>query len=121
MATIALVLVSGLALGACSRSDNGESTATVAGFCRVAKQEHARLANLSGSRELVAQAATEIKKLVHAAPAEIRDDVQLLADSYEQVANGDFAALASKAVKLQAAGQHVARYAQDNCHFDING
>jgi len=119
--TITLVLVASLGLGACHRSDNGASTATVAGFCRLVKQEDARLANLSGSRQLVAQAATEIRKLVHAAPAEIRDDVQLLADSYEQVANGDYASLASRAVKLQAAGQHLAKYALDNCHFDING
>jgi hypothetical protein len=121
VATIVLVLVSGLGLGACSRSDNGASTATVAGFCRVVKQEGARLANLSGSRELVAKAATEIQKLVHASPPEIRDDVQLVADSYEKVANGDFAALASRAVKLQAAGEHLAKYAQDNCHIDIRG
>ena len=58
---------------------------------------------------------------VHAAPTEIRDDVQLLADSYEQVANSNYASLASRAVKLQAAGQHLAKYTLDNCHFDING
>ena len=116
----ALALVMAAGLGACSRSDNGASTATVAGFCKLVKQERARLADLSGSRELVAQAATEIGKLVNASPPEIRDDVQLLADSYDKAANGDFAALASRATKLAAAGKNVAKYAQDNCGFDLN-
>lgn len=119
-ATIGLAVVAGLGLGACHRSDNGASTATVAGFCKVVKQERARLADLSGSRELVAQAATEIGKLVNASPPEIRDDVQLLADGYDKAANGDFASLASKAVKIQAAGTHVAKYTQGNCGFDLH-
>jgi hypothetical protein len=118
--TIGLVLALGLGLGACRRSDNGASTATVAGFCRVVKQAGARLAGLSGSRERVARAATEVRKLAGAAPADIRDDVQLLADSYDKAAAGDYAALASKAVKLVAAGKHVAKYTQDNCGIDLN-
>ena len=121
MAAIGLVLLMGAGLGACSRSDNGASTATAAGFCRMVKQENARLADLSGSREGVARAAAGIEKLVRASPAETRDDVQLLSEAYQKVANGDFASLASKATKLQAAGKHVAQYTQDNCDFDLNG
>jgi hypothetical protein len=119
-AVVLLVLLTGAGLGACSRgSAGGGSNATPADYCRVVKQENARLADLAGGKARVDRAATAVKKLSSAAPSEIRDDVQLLADGYTKAANGDFASLASKVTKFQAALKHVTKYTTDNCNFDL--
>jgi hypothetical protein len=115
-----LVLLTGAGLGACSRgSAGGAGSATAAGYCRVVKQENARLADLAGRKALVDRAATAVKKLSGAAPREIRDDVQLLADGYTKAANGDFASLASQVTKFQGALERVTKYTTDNCNFDL--
>ena len=116
-----LVLALTAGLGACHRGGGTDNrAATVAGFCRLVKQEDARLADLAGTRALLARAATDVTKLEHAAPSEIEDDVKLLADGYRRAANGDFASLASKVAKIVAAAKHVATYTKDKCNFDIN-
>lgn len=118
---VLLALAMGAGLGACSRgSAGGGGNATAADFCRLVKQENARLADLAGSRAAVDRAAVDVKKLADAAPKEIRDDVQLLADGYQKAANGDFASLASKAAQFQAAVKHVTTYATDHCNFDVS-
>ena len=118
---VLLVLLTGAGLGACSRgSAGGANNATAADYCRVVKQENARLADLTGGKARVDRAATAVKKLTRAAPSEIRDDVQLLADGYTKAANGDFAALASKVAKFEAAIKHVTKYTTDNCNFDLS-
>jgi hypothetical protein len=119
-AVIGLVLALTAGLGACHRGGSDNSGATVAGFCRLVKQEDARLADLAGTRALLDRAATDVKKLERAAPSEIEDDVQLLADGYRRAANGDFASLASKVGRIVAAAKHVATYTKDKCNFDIN-
>lgn len=118
-----VLLVPALAagIGACSRgSAGGGGSATAAGFCRLVKQENARLADLTGSRAAVDRAAVDVKKLARAAPTEIRDDVELLADGYQKAANGDYASLASKAAQFQVAVKHVTTYATDRCNFDVS-
>jgi len=112
------VVITVTGLGACSR--DGAPDATPAEFCRVVKQEDARLADLAGSRNAVAKAAVAVKALVDSAPNEIRDDVDLLADGYEKAADGDFVGLASSMSRLEAAAGHVVRYTQDTCDFDLN-
>jgi hypothetical protein len=112
------VVITGAGLGACSR--DSARNATPAEFCRVVKQEDARLADLAGSRDAVAKAAVTQKALVDSAPIEIRDDVDLLADGYEKAADGDFVGLASRMGRLEAAAKHVVRYTQATCDFDLN-
>jgi hypothetical protein len=109
----------GAGLGACSRGSAGAGNASPAEFCRLVKQENARLTDLKGGTARLDRAAIAVKKLSRAAPGEIRDDVQLLADGYTKAANGDFAALASKVTKIEAAIKHVTTYTTDNCNFDL--
>ncbi|MDQ1480386.1 MAG: hypothetical protein QOI44_1247 [Actinomycetota bacterium] len=117
---VLLVLATGAGLGSCSRgSTGGGSTATAADYCRAVKQENARLTDLAGGKAIADRAATAVKKLSRAAPAEIHDDVELLADGYTKAANGDFASLASRVTKFEAALKHVTKYTTDNCNFDL--
>jgi hypothetical protein len=117
---VLLVLATGAGLGACSRgSVGGGGGSTTADYCQVVKQENARLSDLTGGKARADRAATAVKKLSRAAPDEIRDDVELLADGYTKAANGDFASLASRVTKFEAALKHVTKYTTDNCNFDL--
>jgi hypothetical protein len=117
---VLLVLATGAGLGACSRgSVGGGGGSTVADYCRVVRQENARLTDLAGGKARADRSATAAKKLSRSAPDEIRDDVELLADGYTKAANGDFASLASRVTKFEAAIKHVAKYTTDNCNFDV--
>ena len=116
---VGLVLVLAAGLGACTRG-GGNDNATPAEFCRLVEEQDARLTDLAGTRAALEQAAVTVKALVDAAPDEIRDDVDLLADGYAKASNGEFLALASKMGQLEAAAKHLVKYTQDTCNFDLN-
>jgi hypothetical protein len=117
---VALAVITGAGLGACSRDGSGKSNATPAEFCGLVKKENARLADFAGNRDAISKTADDVKALAETAPSEIRDDVDLLADGYQKAADGDFVGLASRMGSLEAAVRRVLNYTRDTCDFDLN-
>lgn len=132
------VLLSGalmIALGSCGSSEgteaaNSDDTGTLdssgestGDFCELIRAE---IEPTQGSEESFADLAENTRGLIDAAPEELRDDLELVADTYDGLAMLDesdeeaYAAFEeSNRVLFDEANENLAMYAVDECGIEI--
>jgi len=106
----ALATIGGSACG----DDSGDADA----FCATAARlEDADVLDPNVTQEEVVRTSERFRRLASRAPAEIDDDVELLSDAFDRLAEGDVSFLVDpeEAARVSAAAEAFTDYVRDRC------
>lgn len=131
--TIALALATCTALAgaACSDSGDGE-TESDAAFCEEINAVDQQISQFDAEvsedespaeaeqriREQLGEASAAIDGLLEEAPAEVKPDLETMAEGFKRLASGDSAVLEDS--KYDEANDSFSAWVSDNCGFDLS-
>ena len=126
---MAAVVVGALAVAACGSSGGGGSVEAFCGLLRQFQEQEGQFENVLEDPEQLQRAVDAVDELADAAPSEIRDDAQTVADGFGEIArafsdvDADDPAAALEAVQfadVEEASENLGEYAEENCDLDLS-